>query len=130
MTSFAKNVSKFAAIAAVIFLSVPAIYARPQASRQASLNGVVLGPTGKPVANAVVTYQSGGGDTPHVVHTDIHGKFKIAKLRGDNYDLRASAHGQYSSWQKNVMVRAGALNTLTLQLTDGADLTRASAKNR
>ena len=65
-------------------------------ARHASLDGVVLGPDGKPVANAVVTYQSGGGDTPHAMHTDLHGRFHIVRCARDNYDLRASAHGKYS----------------------------------
>jgi hypothetical protein len=92
------------------------------------LTGVVLGPTGKPVANAVVTYQSGGGDTPHVVRTDAHGRFVIVKLRRDNYDLRASAQGTYSSWIKNVMVRIGENKTITLRLTVNGDLSRTAAK--
>jgi hypothetical protein len=95
-------------------------------SRSAVLTGVVLGPGGKPVANAVVTYQSGGGDTPHAVHTDTHGRFSIPKLRRDNYDLRASSHGMYSTWQKNVMVRTGEQKSVTLQLTSGTDLSKAA----
>jgi hypothetical protein len=93
---------------------------------KATLNGVVLGPNGKPVANAVVTYQSGGGDTPHAVRTDAHGRFTIVKLRRDNYDLRASSHGLYSTWLKNVMVRSGEQKSLTLRLTSGGELSKTA----
>ena len=106
-----------------------AIYAGPQAgSNKATLSGVVVGPDGKPAPNAVVTYQSGGGDTPHAVHTDANGRFTIVKLRRDNYDLRASSHGLYSTWLKNVMVRSGQQKTLTLQLTNGTDLSKTAMK--
>jgi hypothetical protein len=93
---------------------------------KATLSGVVLGPNGKPVANAVVTYQSGGGDTPHAVRTDAHGRFTIVKLRRDNYDLRASSHGLYSTWLKNVMVRSGEQKSLTLRLTSGGELSKTA----
>jgi len=99
----------------------PCAYGGPQRGHSAELTGEVLGPTGKPVAGAVVTYQSGGGHTAHVVHTDAHGRFTIIKLRRDNYDLRASSHGLCSTWEKNVMVRSGEVKTVTLRLTDGAE---------
>jgi hypothetical protein len=123
------NVSRLFVIAVLLSSAITVSRANPQASaRHASLDGVVLGSDGKPVANAIVTYQSGAGDTPHAIHTDLHGRFHIVKMRGDNYDLRASAHGKYSSWQKNVMVRAGARNTLTLQLSDRGEIEKASTK--
>jgi hypothetical protein len=78
------------------------------------------------VAGAVVTYQSGGGHTAHVVHTDAAGRFKIVKLRRDNYDLRASSHGFYSNWEKNLMVRSGEVKSVTLRLTDGAEPAKSS----
>lgn len=89
--------------------------------RNATLSGVVLGMDGKPVANASVTYQSGGGVAPHVVKTDDKGRFSISKLRADIYDVRASAQGVYSEWQKNVNVRPGQTKTLTLRLTHAKD---------
>jgi Carboxypeptidase regulatory-like domain len=81
-----------------------------------TLSGLVLGPDDKPVARAAVTYQSGGGTAPHVVHTDRTGHFSIPKLKTDNYDLRASAKGVFSAWEKNVMVRSGQTKSVTLHL--------------
>jgi hypothetical protein len=111
-----------------VMIAGQTIYAHPQSHGKATLSGVVVGPDGKPVSNAVVTYQSGGGDTPHAVHTDAQGRFTIVKLRRDNYDLRASSHGLYSTWLKNVMVRTGQQKTLTLRLTNGADLSKTATK--
>jgi hypothetical protein len=113
-------------ITLAVLLAVSAAYGAPQGKYSATVTGVVVGPTGKPVPNAIVTYQSGGGDTPHVVHTDAHGHFTIAKLRRDNYDLRASWHGLFSTWQKNVMVRTGQQKSVTLRLTSGADVSKTA----
>ena len=117
---------RFLVINLALLFAVHTVYASPQGGNRATLSGAVLAPSGKPVANAVVTYQSGGGDTPHVVHTDARGRFTIAKLRRDNYDLRASSHGLYSTWLKNVMVRSGQQKALTLQLTNRADISKTA----
>ena len=112
-----------------MLLGVPAVSSAPQSKSRGTLSGVVLGPNGKPVANAVVTYQSAGGDTPHVVRTDAHGRFSIVKLRRDNYDLRASTRGIYSDWEKNVMVRSGQLKSVTLRLSaTGGDVVKTEIK--
>jgi hypothetical protein len=103
----------------------PCVYGAPQ-GRSAKLTGEVLSATGKPVVGAVVTYQSGGGDTPHAVRTDAHGRFTIVKLRRDNYDLRASSHGLFSTWEKNVMVRSGQVKSVTLRLTNGTETAKSS----
>ena len=121
---------KFLAVMLTAVVAGGSSYARPQSRHNATLSGVVVGPDGRPVVNAVVTYQSGGGDTPHVVHTDAKGRFTIVKLRRDNYDLRASSHGLCSTWLKNVMVHTGQQKTLTLQLTNGAELSKTGIKAR
>ena len=120
---------KFLALMLAAVVTGGSLCAVPQSRNKATLSGVVVGPDGKPVANAVVTYQSGGGDTPHAVHSDAKGRFTIVKLRRDNYDLRASSHGLYSTWLKNVMVRSGQQKTLMLQLTNGTDLSKTALKS-
>jgi len=81
-----------------------------------SLTGVVLGPDDKPVPRAVITYQSSSGNWPHALRTDSHGNFAIRHLRADNYDMRASANGVFSEWEKNISLRAGESKSLTLRL--------------
>jgi len=116
----------FLALVLALTFGGPCAYGGPQRGHTAELTGEVLSPTGKPVAGAVVTYQSGGGHTAHVVHTDAQGRFTIVKLRRDNYDLRASSHGLFSTWEKNVMVRSGQVKSVTLRLTDGAEAAKSS----
>ena len=81
-----------------------------------TLTGVVIGPDDKPVAHAVITYQSSAGIAPHAVRTDSTGQFTIRKLAADNYDLRASAKGLFSDWEKNVSLRKGETKSVTLRL--------------
>jgi Carboxypeptidase regulatory-like domain len=122
------DVLAFSFVALVLGLTFgsPCVYGGPRTGHTAELTGEVLSPTGKPVTGAVVTYQSGGGHTAHVVHTDVHGRFTIVKLRRDNYDLRASSHGLFSIWEKNVMVRSGEVKTVNLRLTNGAEAAKSS----
>ncbi len=89
---------------------------RRHVQKPATLSGIVLGPDDKPVAYASITYQSSAGREPHAVYTDRQGKFTISKLKPDNYDLRASANGVFSEWQKNVSLHSGESMYLTLQL--------------
>jgi hypothetical protein len=111
----------FAAMAAIVLLgmTIRGAQGMPQ-SHRSTLAGVVVGADGKPVANASVTYQTGGGDAPHVIRTDAKGHFSLGKLRADSYDLRATTKGMYSEWARNVSVRPGQTKTVTLRLTIAA----------
>src|SRR5713101_5627665 len=94
-------------------LGAHSAFAFPDAKGTSVLTGVVIGPNDKPVAHAAVSYQSSGGNA---VHTDSHGRFTIYKLPADNYDLRASANGIFSEWEKNVTIHAGQTRSVTLHL--------------
>ena len=115
-------------ILALAITAVIQAHAMPQHGTS-TLAGIVLAADGKPVANASVTYQSGGGVAPHAVHTDAKGKFSVANLRADIYDVRASAQGVYSDWQRNVSLRTGQTKTVTLRLTHNPTPTPAAAPN-
>lgn len=94
------------------------VYAEPQRHRRApgGISGVVVGPDDKPVPHASVNYQSSAGDRPHAVRADSTGHFHIAKLRADNYDLRATSQGIFSEWKHNVAVSGGRDTSVTLRL--------------
>ena len=84
----------------------------------ASLTGIVLGQNGKPVEHAAVVCQSSGGSSPRVMYTDANGRFTITGLRQDNYDLRASANGFYSDWERNIVARTGQTKEVTVKLVN------------
>jgi len=117
------------AILALLLAVVATVQAGQQhkAPQKASISGTVIGPDDKPVAHAAVTYQSSGGTAPHATHADAHGHFFISNLKGDIYDLRATAHGIFSEWEKNVMVRPGQQKTITLRLIYAKEMPSPSA---
>jgi Carboxypeptidase regulatory-like domain len=94
------------------------------------ISGVVLGPDDKPVSHASVTYQSSAGISPHAVRADSQGRFTIAKLRSDNYDLRASGRGVFSEWEKNVSVRSGRTKSVTLRLIYAKEIPKTYTKSK
>ena len=78
------------------------------------ISGVVLGPDDRPA--------------PHAVHADAHGRFTILKLQTDNYDVRASANGIFSEWQKNFPVQNGRTSELTLHLIYAREMPKSKSK--
>jgi hypothetical protein len=111
-----KRTVSFVSVFVLALLAARGVMAAPQSRGTATLSGVVIGPDDKPVPHASVSYQSSDGSAPHAVHTDAHGRFTIAQLRSDNYDIRASAKGIFSEWQKNVSLRRGQTKSIELRL--------------
>jgi hypothetical protein len=120
----------FVSISLLTLVAVHGGSAAPQSKGRSELSGVVLGPDDKPVANASVSYQLSSGSAPHVVHTDSHGHFSISKLKADNYDLRASGKGVFSTWEKNVTLRSGERKDLTLRLVYAKQIPKAYVKSK
>jgi len=114
----------------VALVAVREASAGPRRKGSATLGGVVLGPDDKPVPYASITYQSSGGNAPHAVYADSHGRFIIKELKADNYDLRASGEGVFSEWEKNITVRAGQEKTLTLRLIYAKEIPKAYVKSK
>jgi hypothetical protein len=111
-------------------LAAGSVLAEPQSKGSGTLSGVVIGPDDKPVAHAVITYQSAGGNAPHAVHADAKGRFTIARLRSDSYELRASGKGVFSEWNKNVLVRSGKTKDVTLRLIYAKEIPKAFTATR
>ena len=106
------------------------VLAGPQSKGSATLSGVVVGPDDKPVPHASVSYQSSGGNAPHAVYTDSRGRFTITKLKSDNYDVRASSKGIFSEWEKNITLRKGKTEYITLQLIYAREMPKASKTSK
>lgn len=106
----------FATLLTTALVASRSVLASPERKGTSVLTGVVIGPNDRPVARAAVSYQSSGGNAAHAVHTDAHGRFTIPRLPADNYDLRASANGIFSEWEKNVTIHNGETRSVTLHL--------------
>jgi hypothetical protein len=120
-----------AAVVAAL-LAAGTVSANRTAKGSCVLTGVVLGPDDKPVPHASLTYQSSGGNQPHALRTDASGHFRVTGLVADNYDMRATAKGVFSEWEKNVTVRKGPPTSVTLRLIYARQMPKAgpAAKNR
>jgi hypothetical protein len=120
-------------LVAVVFatlVAVRGVIAAPQSKGSATLSGVVLGPDDRPVSHASVSYQSSGGNAPHAVYTDSRGRFTVTKLKADNYDVRASSKGIFSEWEKNITLRKGKTEYITLQLIYAREMPKASKTSK
>jgi hypothetical protein len=117
----------FTTLLATALLATRSVLASPDRKGTSVLTGVVIGPNDKPVAHAAVSYQSSGGEAPHAVHTDAHGHFTITKLPADNYDVRASANGIFSDWEKNITIHSGQTRSITLHLIYAKQMPKASS---
>src|SRR5579863_10478332 len=106
-------------LCAAAFVSGGARAQVPKVAKQkpGSLGGEVVNAKGAPVAGAQILWQAADGETPHVLHSDAQGRFRIEQLRSGSYDLRASSGGTWSEWEHNVLVRPGNDANVTLRLT-------------
>src|SRR5271155_2396405 len=81
-----------------------------------AVQGPVLAPHGKPVAEASVTIQTSDGLKPHATHTDSSGHYEFARFDAGQYDLRAYAKGHFSDWSKHIVIRPKKTTEVTLRL--------------
>ena len=116
----------FATLLTTALVASRSVLASPDRKGTSVLTGVVIGPNDRPVARAAVSYQSSGGNAAHAVHTDAHGRFTISKLPADNYDLRASANGIFSEWEKNVTIHNGETRNVTLHLIYASQMPKSA----
>jgi hypothetical protein len=119
------------AVSVLALVFAASVYGSPDRQRAgtSSLTGVVLGPDDKPVPHATISYQSSGGSAPHAVRADARGHFQVLQLPADYYDLRASAHGIFSEWEKNVSLRKGQSKSITLRLIYAKEMPKPAKSN-
>jgi uncharacterized GH25 family protein len=104
-----------AVVAALLSAVVAAQYGPTPVGK---LEGIVLDAKGHPVADASVTMQTSDGLHPHATHTDASGRFEFDRWATGQYDLRAYSNGNFSDWDKRILIRAGKTTTITLRLRD------------
>ena len=121
----------FLTVSAMALVAALGVLAAPQQSKGTStLSGVVIGPNDKPAPHASVSYQSSDGSAPHAVYADAHGRFTISQLKADSYDLRASAKGVFSDWQKNIPLRKGQARSVELRLIYAKEMPKSVSKTK
>jgi Carboxypeptidase regulatory-like domain len=124
-TEIMKRVLMILVLFAIVFAGGRSAAGQPQSRGTAMLSGVVLGPNDKPVVHASVSYQYSDGSAPHAVYTDAHGRFTIAELKANSYDIRASNKGVFSEWQRNIPLKKGQAKSLELRLIYAREMPKA-----
>jgi len=122
------NIAFLVCAAAFVSASTRAQAPKTPKLKPGGLDGEVVSAKGAPVAGAQILWQVADGETPHVLHSDAHGRFHIEPLRTGSYDLRASAGGAWSEWEHNVFVHPGNATNVTLRLTFKAAPAAASVE--
>ena len=117
MRGWRLNIAILLCAAASVALGARAQVPKTPKLKPGSLDGEVVNAKGAPVAGAQILWQAADGETPHVLHSDAHGRFHVENLRSGLYSLRASASGAWSEWEHNVLVRPGNDASVTLRLT-------------
>jgi len=92
------------------------VLAAQHAKGTSTLSGVVIGPDDKPAPHANISYQFSDGSGPHAARADAHGRFTISHLHANSYDIRASANGVFSDWERNLPLRKGQTRSVELRL--------------
>jgi hypothetical protein len=113
-------------VALAVFPAISLLAQTPHKKSGGTITGVVIGPDDKPVPQASVMCQSSGGLSPHAVYADAKGRFTITGLKQDSYDVRASSHGVFSGWEKNIPLWKGQTKQITLHLIYAQELPKAS----
>jgi hypothetical protein len=116
--------SEISVVASLLFacalMLVVAMAISPAVSAQhvpiGTLAGTVLDANGKPVADASVTIQTSDGLHPHATHTDANGHFEFDRWETGQYDLRAYANGEFSDWDRRIMIRSKKTTQITLRM--------------
>jgi protocatechuate 3,4-dioxygenase beta subunit len=104
------------AILGIFLLASLALALSAQRVPIGTLEGTVLSASGKPVPDASVTIQTSDGLHPHATHTDANGHFQFDRWETGQYDVRAYANGEFSEWDKRVVIRSKKTTQITLRM--------------
>lgn len=114
----------------LVLAAIPRVQAAPQSKGTSIITGVVIGPDDKPAPHASISYQYSDGSGPHAVRADVHGRFTIVHLRASSYDVRASANGVFSDWERNIPLRKGQTRSMELHLIYAKEMPKAASDKK
>lgn len=81
-----------------------------------TLAGTVVGPSGKPIVGARVSFQGADGTHPDSTVTNDQGRFFFPQIPHGYYDARAYYNGAWSEWKHNIEVNTGKQTEVTLRV--------------
>jgi len=91
----------------------------PAQAHLTTLSGAVLKDDGTLADGGRVTMETSDGRVPRAAAVDAAGHFRFTRLQSGTYNVRAYYKGEWSEWQRNVIVRHGKVTEITLRVAPG-----------
>jgi 3-mercaptopyruvate sulfurtransferase SseA len=88
----------------------------PAQAHLTTLSGTVFRADGTLADGGRVTIETSDGRVPRATAVDRSGHFIFTRLQAGIYNVRAYYNGQWSEWQRNVIVRHGKVTDITLRV--------------
>jgi Carboxypeptidase regulatory-like domain len=92
----------------------------PAQAHLTTLSGTVFKDDGTLADSGRVTIETSDGRVPRAAAVDASGHFIFTRLQSGTYNARAYYKGEWSEWQRNVIVRHGKVTEITLRVAPGA----------
>ncbi len=92
----------------------------PPQAHLTTLAGTVFKDDGSLADGGRVTIETADGRVPRATAVDASGHFIFTRLRSGPYNVRAYYKGEWSEWQRNVIVRHDKVTEITLRVAPGA----------
>jgi hypothetical protein len=125
-----KRALVFLTVFSLAFFATRGVLAAQHAKGTSTLSGVVIGPDDKPAPHADISYQFSDGSGPHAARADAHGRFIIPHLPASSYDIRASAKGIFSDWERNIPLRKGQTKSVELRLIYAKEMPKPASQKK
>jgi hypothetical protein len=92
----------------------------PAQAHLTTLSGTVFKDDGTLADGGRVTIETADGRLPLASAVDASGHFIFTRLKSGTYNVRAYYKGEWSEWQRNVIVRHNKVTEITLRVAPGA----------
>jgi len=92
----------------------------PAHAHVTALSGSVFKADGTLADGGRVTIETADGRVPQASAVDAAGHFIFTRLKAGTYNVRAYYQGQWSEWQRNVIVRHQKVTDITLRVVPAA----------
>ncbi len=92
----------------------------PAQAHLTTLSGAVFKDDGTLADGGRVTIETADGTAPRATAVDASGHFIFTRLKSGTYNVRAYYKGEWSEWQRNVIVRHDKVTEITLRVAPGA----------
>ena len=107
-------------LALLITVSTAGAQNLPAQAHLTTLSGTVFKNDGTLADGGRVTIETSDGRVPRATAVDAAGHFVFTRLQSGTYNVRAYYQGEWSRWERNVIVRHGQVTEITLRVAPGA----------